>query len=128
MPEWAKAACDVGEQRLLGAVSAYVLSGKDHAFCPGFHRWLAKGRWEAWLEVSEAVKRVEKRFADEGLRESFHRSFADDRARRWFDACGWNAETREIFDPGWAIRQEWMDRAFTPWLAANGIAAYRFAK
>lgn len=58
LPEWLKAAAEIGEDTLAGAVKRYASEDKDHRKdhgAPGFHRWLKWGRYEHWLPKAPVV-------------------------------------------------------------------------
>jgi hypothetical protein len=127
-PQWVLVAGVIGEPRLEAAVLAYVRDPKEReqrARCgaPGFQVWLRQGRWEHWLDA-EAPAPVKvaaaATFPDAELRDSFFARFKDERARRWFDRSGWDAETKTFFW-AWTPTQAWMDGAFWPWALASGI-------
>lgn len=126
-PEWAKASADVAEEDLLRAVRRYAAEDKDQAQwgSPGFHRWLAQGRYDHWLVTPEVVEAP--KFSDLQMRAMFFAKFTDDRAQRWFDRCGWNAATREISAP-WRPRQEWLEGPFNRWMGVVDIRAVVFGE
>lgn len=88
---WAKAAREVGEEALLGAVRRYVAEDKEHKReCgpPGFHRWLNWGRYEHWLPVSgAAVETGRKRFPDEHIRRQVVFATSEAFAASYLDPC-----------------------------------------
>lgn len=127
-PQWAAVAARIGEQALLDAVVLYAKAEAQHSSgygAPGFHKWLEKGRWEYWHEMTERAPApsVHREFPEPQLRASFHEAFPSAQARRWLDRCEWDARTREIVNPGQTLRLEWIMGPFTEWCRANGVVA-----
>jgi len=59
-------------------------------------------------------------FPDLTLRDAFHARFADERARDWFDGCGWNEDLRVIRTaPG--PRRPWLCGPFDDWCKAQRV-------
>jgi hypothetical protein len=130
-PQWSRVAREIGENELLAAVLAYSTDPKElKAECgsPGFHRWLKAGRWEHWLGSTNTQVPTEpilpKTFPDVSLRLAFHLRFKDERARRWFDRCGWEPESRTVTAPHQTVRKEWVDGALWPWLKEQGVGLW----
>lgn len=126
--EWQKITREVGEDALLAAVRKYAAEDKDHrkeCGAPAFHRWLKNGRWDYWLDASKTVAppKSVRRFPNEELRQAFVERFQNERAIRWFDACAFNEVTREIINPGWELRAEWVNGPFRKWAMANRVSA-----
>jgi hypothetical protein len=119
---WAQAAALVGEERLLAAVMRFAASSPDPRYVAAFHRWLDLGRYEHWVDLEQqASRRATAVFPDPTLRESFRARFAADEPRRWFDACLFDPETREV-TASWRPRAEWAAGPFKLWAIANDIA------
>lgn len=123
-PEWARAACDCGEEELLSAVRKYVAEDKDYKKefgAPGFHRWLSLARWESWLsEVAAPV--AQRQFADAKVRGSFFAAFHAEKARKWFDLSVLEGDTLVV---PYSPREEWVKGPFAQWALAHGICGWR---
>jgi hypothetical protein len=87
---WALACRDVGAEALLAAVRRYVAEDKEHKReCgpPGFHRWLAWGRYEHWLEPAVEEVSDRPRFADELIRRQVVLATSEAFAVSYLDRC-----------------------------------------
>ena len=94
-PVWVKAALTAGgPDRLLAAVQAYVAGDKDlnrpgSTAGPGFHRWLADGKWEHWLTVADAARPAATWTGPPELRTAVLGLKGPDWCVGYFDRCGW---------------------------------------
>jgi hypothetical protein len=123
--EWRRTLSEISEEDLLARVQRYARDDKDHkreCGAPGFHRWLKWGRWEHWAPVDAAplVEIAAKIFPDPSLRAAFHLRFQDDRARRWFDRCGFDPVERLITGAG-PVRADWVSGPFKAWALLNDV-------
>lgn len=128
-PEWCKVCEGLTEDDLAARVIRYAKEDTEHkreCGAPGFHRWLKWGRWEHWAPVAPVVA-IQVVFPDAVIREAFHDRFQDERAQRWLDRCGWEAEVREITKAPPA-RPEWLAGPFTKWAKANDVRGVVFGK
>lgn len=126
-PAWCAVCREIPEEDLVARVRRYAAEDKEHRKdhgAPGFHRWLAWGRWEHWAPVAQKLVIVAK-FPDEEVRASYFARFSEHRARRWLDSCGWDAERREIFDAPPA-RSEWLQGPFSTWAKVAGVKGVTF--
>lgn len=130
-PAWTAVCREIGEADLVERVRRYAAEDKEHrreCGAPGFHRWLAWGRWEHWAPKAPSVPvaTVQKVFPEASLRAAFHLRFHDERARDWFDRCGWDATEREVVNCPPA-RLEWINGPFRDWAVLNDIRGFKSA-
>lgn len=89
-PEWQKAAYQIGEERLLGAIVRYTAQDKDHrkeCGAPGFDRWLKWARYETWDQEIIAIPANTHRFPDDAAREAAISRFGGDFVSVYLDPC-----------------------------------------
>lgn len=125
LPEWSRVASEIGEPDLLVRVRRYASEDKDHrkeCGAPGFHRWLKWGRWEHWAPIAPRLVEAPK-FFDPALRAAFAASFADEKARRWFDRCELTDDRTLVAPPA---RSEWIYGPFAAWAKSHDIKGIRF--
>ncbi|HTK34565.1 MAG TPA: helix-turn-helix domain-containing protein [Caulobacteraceae bacterium] len=126
---WGPAAMEVGEVRLLAAVTAFAADPdcrKGDYGAPGLHRWLAEKRYRAFLPAASAGP-MGAGAASPGfpgppdLRAGFVAAFDEARAASWLDRCGWDGEAHAL-QPATRTAADWLTRNAAAWLKSNGLA------